>query len=213
MAGDTVTVVDHTAPIDPTNTPTQASPQTAAPVLQPANRIQCMGRGKYNISVMIFSPDDHFARSIGRALDGTFYTFHATNAVRLIEGIANIAPAVLITDVTTDPDVIQNLTSMLKKKIPALVTMVAGKHRDAEVMIKLINHGQVFRFIDKPLSSASCHKHVREALKRHIVLRKNPQLVKRYSVRGDDQTGLSSRIGEKIMSGLSRVRQLWGHDR
>ncbi len=207
MAGDTVTVVDHSTTVGQT----KAQPEVQAPVLQPANRIHCVGRGKYNISVMVFSPDDHFARSIGRALDNTFYTFHATNAVRLIEGISNIAPAVLITDVTTDPDVIKNLTSMLKKKIPALVTMVAGKHRDAEVMISLINHGQVFRFIDKPLSSAGCHKHVREALKRHIQLRKNPELAKRYSVRSDDHEA-GSGWGERILSGLNRVRRLWGHD-
>jgi DNA-binding NtrC family response regulator len=232
MAGDTVTIVDssgehkalvdrsgeHRALVDPSRPapvpePGATQPVTPQPpVLQPANRIRCVGRGKYNISVMIFSPDDQFARSIGRSLDGTFYTFHATNAVRLLEGIASIAPAVLITDVTTDPDVIQNLTGMLKKKIPALVTMVAGQHRDAEVMIKLINHGQVFRFIDKPLSSTGCQKHVREALKRHIVLRKNPALADRYSVR-DTDASVAGRLGETLVKGLNRVRRLWAHDR
>jgi response regulator RpfG family c-di-GMP phosphodiesterase len=232
MAGDTVTVVDPSeaatqtpepqakaptappapAPAGPAK-PAQGATSEAAvpPAAVPGNRIQCVGRGKYNISVMVFSPDDHFARSIGRALDGTFYTFHATNAVRLIEAIGKIAPAVLITDVTTDPDVIKNLTSMLKKRLPALVTMVAGKHRDAEIMIGLINHGQVFRFVDKPLSSTSCHKHVRDALKRHIVLRRNPELAKRYSVRGSGLTPTTS-LGARIVKGLNRVRRLWGQD-
>lgn len=223
MAGDTVTVVDPSeaatetaapqakAPSAPAAAKQEADSEPAASTAAPGNRIQCVGRGKYNISVMVFSPDDHFARSIGRALDGTFYTFHATNAVRLIEAIGKIAPAVLITDVTTDPDVIKNLTSMLKKRLPALVTMVAGKHRDAEIMIGLINHGQVFRFVDKPLSSTSCHKHVRDALKRHIVLRRNPELAKRYSVRGANVTPTTS-LGARIVNGLNRVRRLWGQD-
>ncbi|MFK7886516.1 MAG: response regulator [Gammaproteobacteria bacterium] len=221
MAGDTVTVVDSAepevaapeakAPVAPASPTPSKTTDMPAPVMPATNRIQCVGRGKYNISVIVFSPDDHFARSIGRALDGTFYTFHATNAVRLIEAIGKIAPAVLITDVTTDPDVIKNLTSMLKKRLPALVTMVAGKHRDAEIMIGLINHGQVFRFVDKPLSSASCHKHVRDALKRHIVLRRNPDLAKRYSVRGSGASSASS-LGAKIVNGLNRVRRLWGQD-
>lgn len=228
MAGDTITVVDPTeeedaAPASPPNatlrngaapavdraihTDTGTNTQAAPPV-QSSSRIQCVGRGKYNISVIVFSPDDHFARAIGRALDGTFYTFHATNAVRLIEAIGKIAPAVLITDVTTDPGVIRNLSGMLKEKLPALVTMVAGKHRDAEVMIGLINHGQVFRFIDKPLSSAGCHKHVRDALKRHIVLRRNPELAKRYSVRSGGK--LAGAVSERITRGLQRVKRLWG---
>lgn len=229
MAGDTVTVVDGTQP-SPETAPTVQ--QSAAPAARdtaqardadteveapaalhphPSSKIQCVGRGKYNISVMVFSPDDHFARSIGRALDGTFYTFHATNAVRLIEAIGKIAPAVLITDVTTDPDVIKNLTSMLKQRLPALVTMVAGKHRDAEIMISLINHGQVFRFVDKPLSSAGCHKHVRDALKRHIVLRRNPELAQRYAVRGGSKLG--GALSDRIVRGLQRVKRLWGPDR
>ena len=228
MAGDTITVVDGPAEEGQSDSdvagtiqrgplPGDASTAVttdAAPgdlQLQPSSRIQCVGRGKYNISVMVFSPDDHFARSIGRALDGTFYTFHATNAVRLIEAIGKIAPAVLITDVTTDPDVIKNLTGMLKERLPALVTMVAGKHRDADIMIGLINHGQVFRFIDKPLSSAGCHKHVRDALKRHIVLRRNPNLAKRYSVRSGGK--LTGALSERIVRGLQRVKQLWGTQR
>ncbi|MEL6209309.1 MAG: hypothetical protein AAFR44_03865, partial [Pseudomonadota bacterium] len=229
MAGDTITVVDgaqdtpetddtvrHSASPDarqPNVAPTTPAPPVAdgAAPASSSSRIQCVGRGKYNISVMVFSPDDHFARSIGRALDGTFYTFHATNAVRLIEAIGKIAPAVLITDVTTDPDVIKNLTSMLKERLPALVTMVAGKHRDAEIMISLINHGQVFRFVDKPLSSAGCHKHVRDALKRHIVLRRNPELAQRYSVRSDGKIG--GALSERIVRGLQRVKRLWGPQR
>lgn len=234
MAGDTVTVVDgaqDTPETDDTvrtsaGAPAARQPNETAPASPAApempvtteaipastsSRIQCVGRGKYNISVMVFSPDDHFARSIGRALDGTFYTFHATNAVRLIEAIGKIAPAVLITDVTTDPDVIKNLTSMLKERLPALVTMVAGKHRDAEIMISLINHGQVFRFIDKPLSSAGCHKHVRDALKRHIVLRRNPELAQRYSVRSGGKIG--GVLSERIVRGLQRVKRLWGPHR
>ncbi len=225
MSGDTYTVSDSDAPaaeppvraapsarpapvLQPHETP--ASPPRV-PTLRPPSRVACVGKGKYKISVIVFTQDDQFARSIGRSLDGLFYTFHATNAVRLVEGVANIGPAVVITDVSTEPEVIQSLTGLLKDKLPALVTMVAGKHRDADVMINLINHGQVFRFIDKPLSSTSAQKHVREALRRHIQLRKNPELIQRYAVR--DSSGLAgtiARLGDRISGSLLRIRKLWG---
>ncbi|MEM6639734.1 MAG: response regulator [Pseudomonadota bacterium] len=206
MAGDTVTVVD--ADESPHDTTAPLPPERPRVVMAPpAARVRCVGRGRYNISVMVFSSDAHFAERVGDALDGTFYTFHATNAVRLVEAVGRVAPAVLITDVTTDPDVIRSLTGMLKARLPALVTLVAGRHRDADVMIGLINHGQVFRFVDAPLTPEDCHRHVRDALRRHIVLRRNPALADRFSVRESDSlTGL---VSERVLRGLKRVRSLW----
>jgi FixJ family two-component response regulator len=105
--------------------------------------------------------------------------------------------------------VIEQLTAQLKEKVPEMVTMVASQHRDADLMVRLINHGQVFRMVDKPMSSTACKRHVREAIKKHIQLRDNPGLIQRHQVvKRKDSSMLPASIG-RLINGLGRVRGLW----
>ncbi len=175
-------------------------------------RMRVVGTGKYRISIIVFSSDKAFAKSVGRSLHGFFYTFHATTIEQLTYAIKGVDPAVLITDVSTEPDFVQELVARFKQQVPELVTMVASQHRDADLMIKLINYGQVFRMVDKPMSPTACKMYVREALKRHLQLRKNPELVRQHVDRKiEGESKLPSNIN-RLISGLKlgRVRRLLG---
>ena len=44
------------------------------------------------------------------------------------------------------------MTARLKEHLPELVTIAISEHRDVLDMVWLINHGQIFRFLRKPLS-------------------------------------------------------------
>lgn len=214
MSGDSHTEVNPNAPaeVDHTSTavldvaPTLTPPRQASPDKSP---VKLMGTGKYKVSVMVFTSDEQFAKSIGRSLQDYFYTFQATNVAHLMHGISKVGPAVLITDISEDPEVLEQLASQLKQRVPEMVTMVASPHRDAELMVRLINHGQVFRFVDKPLSSTACKRHVREAIKKHIQLRDNPELISRHQVVKTDNSKLPSSIG-RLITGIGRVRKFWG---
>ncbi len=215
MSGDTHEVVDPnatsedfggtTAVLDVAATLTPPEDETR----KETNPVKLVGTGKYKVSILVFTSDEQFAKSIGRSLQGYFYTFQASNIARLMHGIQKIAPAVLITDVSEDPEVIEQLAAQLKEKVPEMVTIVASKHRDAELMVRLINHGQVFRMVDKPMSSTACKRHIREAIKKHIQLRNNPELIQRHQVvKRKDSSKLPASIG-RLINGLGRVRGLW----
>ncbi|MFK8032297.1 MAG: response regulator [Gammaproteobacteria bacterium] len=214
MSGDTHQVVDTTVGEGDFGG-TTAVMDVAATLTAPAedkqpdnNPLQLVGTGKYKVSIIVFTSDEQFAKSVGRSLQDYFYTFQASNIARLMHGIQKMAPAVLITDVSEDPEVIEQLAAKLKQKVPEMVTMVASAHRDAELMVRLINHGQVFRMIDKPMSSTACKRHVREAIKKHIQLRDNPDLIQRHQVAKTSGSKLPASIG-KLINGLGRVRGLW----
>ncbi len=214
LSGDSHEVVGSSSPADFGGT--TAVLDVAATLEAPeqvkkieTNPVKLVGTGKYKVSVIVFTSDEQFAKSIGRALQDYFYTFQASNIARLMHGIQKIAPAVLITDVSEDPEVIEQLAAQLKQKVPEMVTMVASQHRDAELMVRLINHGQVFRMIDKPMSSTACKRHVREAIKKHLQLRDNPDMVTRHQVvKTKDSSKLPASIG-RLINGLGRVRGLW----
>jgi hypothetical protein len=72
-------------------------------------------------------------------------------------------------------------------------------------MVWLINHGQIFRFLRKPLSSGRCAISLQAALKHHRALLKNPQLIKRHEVVNTADTG----IVDGVLSKLKGMRRLW----
>ena len=55
--------------------------------------------------------------------------------------------------------------------------------RDVLDMVWLINHGQIFRFLRKPLSPGRCGIALQAALKHHRMLLQNPALIKRHEVK------------------------------
>lgn len=73
------------------------------------------------------------------------------------------------------------LVQVAKEKHPEIVSVVFSETRDAEQVMSLINEGQVFRLIPKPLKAGYIRLVVATALRRHRELRRKPGLGRRYS--------------------------------
>ena len=72
--------------------------------------------------------------------------------------------------------------SMLKQKRPDLISIVLTDETDAQTAVDLINSGQVFRYLSKPLETEALEQTVEQAFNRHDFLRKNKKAQKRYKV-------------------------------
>ena len=114
-------------------------------------------------------------------------------------------PGVLVTDVSDDRATIQAMTARLKEHLPELVTIAVSQHRDVLDMVWLINHGQIFRFLRKPLSAGRCAISLQAALQHHRMLLKNPDLVKRHEVEASTDSGLM----DGVLAKLKNMKRLW----
>ena len=74
------------------------------------------------------------------------------------------------------------LITFLKQTHPHIITIVASKHSDSGVAIRLINQGQIYRFLPKPLTSGLLTLSVSSAMKRYINFKQNPEVTRRYKV-------------------------------
>ena len=115
-------------------------------------------------------------------------------------------PGVLVTDVSEDKATIQSMTARLKEHLPQLVTIAVSQHRDVLDMVWLINHGQIFRFLRKPLSAGRTAISLQAALQHHRLLLKNPELAKRHEV---DVATSDSGVMEGVLSKLKGLKRLW----
>ena len=210
------------AQFDPTKTdvlarapaaPTPAAPAAPAataptPARAPDARATPAAAGKPRIAkglgIIVFANDQEVLQVVQAAVRGRLPVYGASNIVQVVKLLTEHQPGVLVTDISEDKSTIQAMTARLKSHLPELVTIAVSQHRDVLDMVWLINHGQIFRFLRKPLSTGRCAISLQAALKHHRVLLKNPDLVKRHAVASSD-TG----IVDGVLNTLKGVRRLW----
>ena len=180
---------------------TAPAPTEQQPVgVQPAANLGKLG-------VLVFSNDDAVLDMVHQAVRARIPVFHATNIVKVIKILTEERPGVLITDISDDRQTIQAMTARLKEHLPELVTIAVSAHRDVLDMVWLINHGQIFRFLRKPLSAGRCAVSLQAALRHHRVLLKNPELIRRHELEYNE--GHDGGIIEAMVARLRAVRKLW----
>jgi DNA-binding NtrC family response regulator len=212
----------ESTPFDPTATDVIAPPPrvltppaaTSAPASAPAPsrgeaRAQPAAASKpariaKGLGIIVFANDEEVLQVVQAAVRGRLPVYGATNIVQVVKLLTEHQPGVLVTDISEDKTTIQAMTARLKSHLPELVTIAVSQHRDVLDMVWLINHGQIFRFLRKPLSTGRCAISLQAALKHHRVLLKNPELVKRHAVANSD-TG----IVDGVLNKLKSVRRLW----
>jgi DNA-binding NtrC family response regulator len=159
-----------------------------------------------DVGVVVFTVDSEFAEASYRALSGDRNTMLATTLTKVAEAIEHDNAGILVTDFTTNSGVLQKIISVLKQHLPELVTIVVSSSRDTTDMIGLINHGQVFRYILKPLDSQSLRNNINAAAVRHVQLRDNPQLNMRHQVVDLDAKPDQSATLNRFVSRIRSVR-------
>ncbi|MGI9233029.1 MAG: response regulator [Woeseiaceae bacterium] len=135
-----------------------------------------------DVGVVVFTVDSQFAKLVIGAVSADRSTVLATTLSRAAHAFEQYDVGVLVTDYTTQSAVLQKILSTLKKYLPELVTIVVSGDSDTTDMINLINHGQVFRYLLKPVDPQSLSKEINAAAIRYMQVRKTPELAKRYLI-------------------------------
>ncbi len=135
-----------------------------------------------DVGVVIFTVDSEFAEMAIRALSADRSTILATTLVKVAQAIENQQAGVLVTDFTTNSAVLQKMIAALKQHMPELVTIVVSSGHDTTDMINLINYGQVFRYVLKPIEPRDLRNDINAAAIRYLYLMNNPDSVKRHQV-------------------------------
>src|SRR5512143_1587110 len=159
------------------------------------------------LGVVVFSSDNEVIDTVQKAVRGRLPVYPAGNIVQVVKILTDSRPGVLVTDVSEDKATIQSMTARLKEHLPQLVTIAVSQHRDVLDMVWLINHGQIFRFLRKPLSAGRCAISLQAALQHHRLLLKNPELVKRHEV--DVSQTSESGVMDGVLAKLKSMTRLW----
>lgn len=149
--------------------------------------------GVNDVGVVVFTIDPEFATTAIRAVSSERNTVLATTLTKVAQTITQQNTGVLVTDFTTNKTTLQKIIGALKKNMPELVTIVVSSGRDTTDMINLINYGQVYRYVLKPIEPEQLRKEVQSAAIHHLCLLNNPESAKRHDVLDSPETGDTSK--------------------
>ncbi len=158
-----------------------------------------------DVGVVIYTVDSEFAATAYRAASRDRNTVLATTLVKVAQAIEQLNAGVLVTDFTTNNAILKKIVGALKKRMPHLVTIVVSSGRDTTDMINLINFGQVFRYVLKPIEPEQLRSDINAAVIRHLYLLNNPESAKRHHVIDNPQTDGSVTAVNRF---LGRLRDL-----
>jgi DNA-binding NtrC family response regulator len=155
---------------------------------------------------LLIVDDNPADREAIRALFGKDLTTHCatsiSEALALLEtrNIGVIVAEARVGSQDTGP-----LLRALKQQYPSITTVMLTKAADADLVVKLINQVQIFRFATKPIRTGALQLAVSAAMKEHKRFRTSPSLVKRYGVAPSRELE-DATLAASVLKSLSGLR-------
>ena len=113
--------------------------------------------------------------------------------------------AVLISELEVGGERISGALKTLKRHHPMVVTLVLTPFQDLSTLIGLINEGQIFRLIPKPLRLGPLSMNIASALKHHHQLKASPTLAARHAVQPITAVEDLS-VAQRVLGFVNRLR-------
>jgi DNA-binding NtrC family response regulator len=133
-------------------------------------------------AVLVMDDDTRVPPQIQAILGKEYRVFGATTMSEAVDLLEREHIGVVISDTRVQDHPVVNLIGTLKQHHPELVSVILTERADAGAAIDLINQGQIYRFITKPIIDNACKITVTSALKQHERLSHSPELHQRYEV-------------------------------
>ena len=138
------------------------------PALKPEKVAIMPNVGGNQVDVLVLTKDEEFLATIRDSARGLHNIHHANTPTQAEEIAKGKQVGVLVTDAAMVGSKIEVLTQSLRKSVPRLVAVVAGRRDDGEMLMELINRGQVYRFLLKPVSPGRARLAIEASVKHHM---------------------------------------------
>lgn len=138
------------------------------PALDPEKVSASVSVGSQAVDVLVLTKDEEFLRTIRESSRG-LHNVHYANTLRQAEAaFKHQKVGVAVVDAGMIGEKVEKLTQHLRGLQPRLVSVVAGRREDGEMLMDLINRGKVYRFLLKPVSPGRARLAVEASVKHHL---------------------------------------------
>lgn len=132
--------------------------------------------------VLVIEDDPETQNRLREILGAHYQVRFASNAERALQVLEQHETGVVISEAETQAGDWTQLIKVLKRYHPEIPSVVITDRANAQLAIDLINEGQVYRMLLKPVRMGTCRLSVESAIGHYWQLKKNPVALRRYSV-------------------------------
>ena len=138
------------------------------------------GSDTFDEGVLVFDSDGSAAAQWQAASKGATNMVCTDDIGEAVSQLTRQKVAVLITDIQGTRSQQMDLIRAVRRNQPQVVVLVYSHERDSTVIGRLINEGQIYRFIAKPAGPEYLNRTLRSALTRHRHLLAVPERTTRH---------------------------------
>lgn len=161
---------------------------------------------KMAAGVLVIDEDEEVFRVVRELIGSLCPVFYAEDTDAALGLLKKHEIAVVIADVESSQERLTSMLKLLKQEYPQILSIIATKAKDAELVIDLINQAQVFRILHKPISVPTLKVQLHAALQRHLAYAEVPELVKAHKVEMPEKFRVST-TAVNILKRLGLIRQ------
>jgi DNA-binding NtrC family response regulator len=178
-----------------------------APVLVPHETITTKStQAASAASILVIDDNKDVINSISGMFQNVYGVHGASNIAQAIDILEKHDISVIITDTHVNNEDTTQLLRILKTQYPLILAILLTEAQDAEMVIKLINQVQIFRYANKPIRRGALQLSVKAAINQNVIYKNNPALLSRLAVQLSPETAQTNSLKDSIMNGLRALR-------
>ncbi|AXQ30701.1 response regulator [Solimonas sp. K1W22B-7] len=155
-----------------------------------------------SVGVLLLDEDIGSRGVLKQALENDRQVYEAGSVDQALSLLEQYPIGVIVTELVVGGEVLTHLLTSLREHHPALVVVVLTAHADAGHSVTLINQGQIYRLLLKPVAESLLRGTINIASRRYEMLRQHPDQVQRAApeaprqpvVQPPERLGLLARI-------------------
>lgn len=166
-------------------------------------------RARTAVGVLVIEDDTGVQQRLREILQPYYKVNFANSAERALQIMEQQETGVVISETEAGRKDLTGMLKALKLHHPHIATVVVTERANASTAIDLINEGQVYRMLIKPVRMGTCRLSVDSAIGRYWQLKQNPQAARRFTAAAPSADSANSALRLPAAL-LNRIRSLPG---
>ena len=159
------------------------------------------------VGVLVIEDDALVQQRLREILSPYYQVRFAATAERALQILEQHETGVVISETEVGQGDLTALLKALKQLHPHIATVVLTERANAQTAIDLINDGQVYRMLIKPVRMGSCRLSVDSAIGRYWKLKQSPQALKRFAASTPADSAALGKVSESLLTRLRSIPQ------